>query len=518
MASNKKYQVIFTGQLEDGADPHEVKRRLAETFKTSIDRIEKLFTSAPTLINTNLDESAARSYVETLASIGVRCTMEPMPETFTLQSQPTQSQTKHPLYSAQLSKEHIVKGVLIASALTVLFVLYIFLILGIFQNFIFHIDQNTDWLEEFPNGLGIVVYCIVTIVYLCTLGALIKVFFWTPQKKQPSVTLSRKKEQTLFSFVEKLCTTLGVKPPTTVEVNLSTSITLEYKQGLLSFLEEQQTLVIGLSLLTHLTLAEFACVLANNFANYRSPFHTRIYFFIKSIIFFFHKAAYSNDSIDSRLLLSKNTASNIVTRLFFSCLLLFSSLVKKICILFLAIAHAISKRYVYKLEFEADKCAASITSHEIFEATLFKQYLSTHVQEEAFDTLRKERKPNDRALPNNFPELTVQLLRQKTDEDLKVLKAQFFSYSTKELLKPPPSERIQQAKKRPVKGGYTNDKPAQSIVTQYEEISRTLTLRLYKEQLTIQFSPQDLIPTSEYLNPPQSDDMILNDTTDRGFF
>lgn len=520
MASTKKYQVIFTGELQNGADSTEVKRRLAETFKTSVDRIEKLFSSAPTVINNNLDEATAQEYAQTIQAIGVRCTVEPMPETFSIQprTQPQHQVQKHSQQTQHSSDSAFWKGTLIATSLTLLLALYFYLLLFIASNLIIHLDENTDWFDTLPHGFGIVAYIIVALVYICLLFALTKVFFISPQKKQPSTTLARKKEPSLYSYIEKLSSSLGVKPPILIEVNLGTSISIEYKRGILSFLEEQQSLTIGLPLVYQFSLSEFTCAVTTTLAHYINPRITRIYFFIKSIINIFQKGAKDYDTLDTKLILFRNTAGNIITRSFFSFLLFFVSIAKKVNTLFLRIAHVISKNYLYALEYEADRIAGSVTGYDVFESMLMKQYLLQALHSEGIELLRKERKPNDRSLPNDFSELISLLLQQKTDEDLKKLKASIATQKEKNYLTPSFAERISQVKKRPTKGSLDGEKPASTLFTQLQELSRTLTLRFFREQLNIQFSPQDLISSSDYINPPESEDMILDQPIDRGFF
>ncbi len=82
LTAGKKYQVIFKVQLADGAEVSVVKQKLMEIFKTTQERVEKLLSSNHTIISQNLEEQAAKEYAEKLQSIGLLCSVEPMPEVF----------------------------------------------------------------------------------------------------------------------------------------------------------------------------------------------------------------------------------------------------------------------------------------------------------------------------------------------------------------------------------------------------------------------------------------------------
>ena len=68
------FDIAFSGQLVPGADPAQVKVKLAALFKADAARIEALFTTR-TFIKKGVDESTARNYQAALAKAGAQVEM-----------------------------------------------------------------------------------------------------------------------------------------------------------------------------------------------------------------------------------------------------------------------------------------------------------------------------------------------------------------------------------------------------------------------------------------------------------
>ena len=68
--ADKRYSVIFTGRIVDGAEPAAVKAKLAKLFRVDAERVESMFAGKPLVIKKNLDAEKARSYRDALAKAG----------------------------------------------------------------------------------------------------------------------------------------------------------------------------------------------------------------------------------------------------------------------------------------------------------------------------------------------------------------------------------------------------------------------------------------------------------------
>lgn len=68
-----RFDLIFSGELVEGADPRQVRRNLEALFKTDAGAIARLFTGKPVVIRKDLDQEAAERYRAALQKAGALC-------------------------------------------------------------------------------------------------------------------------------------------------------------------------------------------------------------------------------------------------------------------------------------------------------------------------------------------------------------------------------------------------------------------------------------------------------------
>jgi hypothetical protein len=76
MTSN--VQMIFRGEVLDGFQADEVKRRLAQALKLGDERVAQLFSGQRMVLKDSIEADVARRYVEQLALIGALVHLEPV--------------------------------------------------------------------------------------------------------------------------------------------------------------------------------------------------------------------------------------------------------------------------------------------------------------------------------------------------------------------------------------------------------------------------------------------------------
>ncbi|MGR8920757.1 MAG: hypothetical protein ACU85V_14175, partial [Gammaproteobacteria bacterium] len=64
------YAVIFQGRIAEGADPAEVRAKLAKLFNADAARIEAMFSGRKVVIKKGLDAAGAKKYRAVLAKAG----------------------------------------------------------------------------------------------------------------------------------------------------------------------------------------------------------------------------------------------------------------------------------------------------------------------------------------------------------------------------------------------------------------------------------------------------------------
>ena len=74
---DQSYNVVLTGQIVAGQDPQQVKSRLSELFKTSVEEVEQLLARAPVSIKKDIDRDTALKYKVAVEHAGALCEVEP---------------------------------------------------------------------------------------------------------------------------------------------------------------------------------------------------------------------------------------------------------------------------------------------------------------------------------------------------------------------------------------------------------------------------------------------------------
>ncbi len=69
--AEKKYQIIVDGTLTEGTHPDEAKKRLAALFKTSLEKIEPMFSGKPVTIKKGVNAESAKKYMQALKQAGL---------------------------------------------------------------------------------------------------------------------------------------------------------------------------------------------------------------------------------------------------------------------------------------------------------------------------------------------------------------------------------------------------------------------------------------------------------------
>lgn len=71
--SEKRYDVIFSGKLVEGARLEQVKANVAKLFKVEVPKAERLFTGKPVMIKKAVDEKTAKKYLIAMKKAGALC-------------------------------------------------------------------------------------------------------------------------------------------------------------------------------------------------------------------------------------------------------------------------------------------------------------------------------------------------------------------------------------------------------------------------------------------------------------
>jgi aconitate hydratase len=537
----QKYRILFNGDIEPGQEFPAVKERLTQLFKTSPEQIDKLFTGKPVTINNNLDYTAAQEYIAVLKNTGALCYFEPMKVIHSPQASGMIKDEQHPKgsKSGSLSSPrskfaskagqsyelnsplHTTGCILTAAGMVFLLFLYVFLILFIASTTFDHIVDNTSLLDGKSLIIGIPLYIIPMFIGILLIVSMLKPLIARPVSKRFAVTLTRKKEQTLYAFVDKLCQSIGSKIPSTIEVDCSVRASAGFRRGMIGFLEDEITLIIGLPAASELTTTEFTSLLAHEFGHFTQKLGMRLYYIITSVQGWFYRLIFEEDEIDQRLAILSITSSGFL-RWFVIPIANFSVLLsRKILTAFMLAGNVISRFYIRLMEFDADRYAVRLSGPKAFESSLSKLHLLNIALKEAFSQLKMQGRPEDNSLPNDFVLLVSSNMKQTpAGNTSKAKEAALKNLTGIPDKNPTDRERIEKVKSIPAKAVPQSDALASTLFTNFKETAKITSSRLYREVLGLQFSQDSLIPTDEFVGASgQASDMTENTTEiDTNFF
>ncbi len=520
-SSTQKYRILFKGEIEEGQELETVKSRLAQLFKISPERIEKLFTGKTITLNHNIELAKAQEYSDTLKNAGAICIIEPMAEVFlaplnnngqTSQTVPQKINTStskvvsskidslmKAIKSSSLHSNSFLSGwILATSGMILLPIFYLFLILFIANTTLNHIEDNITFLDDYSLVLGILLYIIPMFAGIVLIAAMIKPLIARPSAKKLSLPLSRKKESVLYAFIEKLCRAIGSKIPTNIEVNCSINTSTYYRRWLVGFLEDDLTLTIGLPLISEMTITEFANLLALEFCRHTQKIEMRLSYIITSINLWFTRVVYEQDIVDDKLDLMLLTSSNLISQIPLYIFKFFIWISRKILTVFLLAGLLISKAFVRRIEIEADNCSVRIAGFESFKSALTKLRSLTGSSVEAYSQLKKQKSPNDNSLPDDFVLLISSINHQLPDKDIMKTKNESLQEKTALDTAYPFEERMENVKKLISRNLFKSDKSASTLFANFEELTKIASVKLYREVLGLRFDIDDLVPTAQF--------------------
>jgi 3-isopropylmalate dehydratase small subunit len=542
----QKYRILFNGDLEAGQELPAVKERLAQLFKTSPEQINKLFTGKPVTINNNLDYTAAQEYIAVLKNAGALCYFEPMKVIHSPQASGSMKDGQHPKGSKSGSPSssrgkftsktgqsydlnsplHTTGCILTAVGMVFLLFLYVFLILFIASTTFDHIVDNTSLLDGKSFIVGILLYIIPIFIGILLIASMLKPLIARPVSKRFAVALSRKKEHALYAFIDKVCQSIGSKIPSTIEVDCSTRAFAGFRRGMIGFLEDELTLIIGLPAAAELTTTEFASLIAHELGHFTQKLGMRLYYIITSVHEWFYRLIFEEDKVDQRLSILSITSSGFL-RWFVLPIANFSVLLsRKTLMAFMLSGNFISRFYIRQMEFDADRYAVRLSGHEAFESSISKLHLLDIASKEAFSQLKMQRRPEDNSLPNDFVLLISSLMKQPSVGDTSKTKETALKNLTGIPVKNPTDrERMEQAKGISAKTVPQSDTLASTLFANFKETAKITSSRLFQEFLGLQFSKDSLVPTDEFINTsektsesPESPDIPLTSEIDSNFF
>jgi Zn-dependent protease with chaperone function len=351
---------------------------------------------------------------------------------------------------------------------------------------------------SFPGGARL--YMVKLVLYVSPLfaGAVLVFFMVKPlfarraPRAQP-LALSPSAEPLLFSFIAKVCETIGAPFPKRIDLDCQFNAAAGFRRGVLSLLSNDLVLTIGLPLVAALNLREFAGVLAHEFGHFTQGFGMRLNYLIRNINGWFARVIYQRDTWDLWLEgLAETPEWWTAIIVGFARLAVWCSraLLKGLMLL----GHAISCFMMRQMEYDADSYEIKLAGSETFEATTRRMHLFSKALEMAYKNMRVAWNLN-RTLPESFPAYLLQTestlpptQRQQLEDTMGLAPTKWFETH------PSKGDRIRRARQAAEAGVFHLDSPASALFTAFEIPAKQVTLLHYTDDLGINTMLARLVP------------------------
>ncbi len=384
----------------------------------------------------------------------------------------------------------------VAFAMVLLPAIYVGLIGLTAWGIYYHLRFHTGILEG-GSGRGsiglFILYLGPAVAGIILVFFMVKPFFARQAKGPEPLTLDPAKEPLLFAFVEKICGLVGAPVPSRIDVDCQVNASAGLRRGLWS---KDLVLTIGLPLASGMNMRQFAGVLAHEFGHFAQGAGMRLTYVIRKINFWFARVVYERDKWDVDLELSAKNADfriGIVLHAARGCVWL----TRRILWALMSAGHAISCFMLRQMEYDADSYEAKLAGSDVFESTASRLQILNVAAQCAYGDVRQSWTSN--RLPESLPVLINHRasslppdVREKLANSQPPKTGWFDTH-------PCDVDRVNAARALNEPGVFRLDKPAAELFSNFNELSKAVTLHQYEKHFELEFTSQNLVATEEML-------------------
>jgi Zn-dependent protease with chaperone function len=330
------------------------------------------------------------------------------------------------------------------------------------------------------------------LLYLVPLFAEVVVLFFMlkpllagrPKRAQP-LAMNPADNPLLFAFISKICDIVGAPAPARIDMDCRLNASAGFRRGFRSMTSHDLVLTIGLPLVANFSTRELAGIIAHEFGHFTQGAGMRLSYIVRSINFWFARAAYERDVWDQAL---ENWASGVrdgrIAIIVWSAQISvwFSRLILK---LLMFTGHIVAGFMLRQMEYDADAYQIQVAGTETFEITHRKLATLDTAMQHTYKLIHTQWKKS-RQLPDNLSELLRQThetlppgVLQKIDDTLGFHRASLFDAH------PSAADRIRRARMAGVPRIFHDDRPASALFASFEHPARFVTLLYYTDDLGI---------------------------------
>ncbi|MDF1563744.1 MAG: M48 family metalloprotease [Deltaproteobacteria bacterium] len=395
-----------------------------------------------------------------------------------------------PLYQGAL----LVVGV----AMVLLPLVYVSLILATAYGVLLYGLRGTAVFEGMEGRsmlLALLVYVGPLVAGVILILFMVKPLFARPAMEEGWLELDRESEPFLFAFVERLCKTVGARPPKIIRIDNQVNASASFHRGWIGLLSGDLVLTLGLPLVAGMSLRQLTGVLSHELGHFAQSAGMRLTYVIRSVNGWFHRVVHERDAWDEWLRRSSEEWDfrvGIILYLARFCVWL----TRLLLTVLMYVGHAISSFMLRQMEFDADRYEARVAGSPTFEKTARRlTELSIWMHGARADAQMAAR---DGRLPDD---LSLLLLAQESEVDPSLIEALQQEQLERKThwadTHPCDARRIASARAEEAPGVFQVEAPARLLFQDFAARARRLTLADYERELGAEtVGALALIPTS----------------------
>jgi len=508
MDATPSYQVILSGKLREGFEPAQVKQALAERLKLPKPQLEQLFGGKPLVLKRTASAEEAKKLAAALARMGAVAT---------IRAAKASTAGKGAITLPDLpaaSSGAMLKGALyLAMGSTALFTLLYLLLLLTFSVGVIYSSLFTTWgMSVTGFGLLALLLQLLTIpLGLAVLFLIAKPLLSLRARGLQGEAISEVQEPKLHALVAALCDKLDAPMPQQIRINNSNGVALGYAGGPGAMLRRGQVLNIGAPVVAACNISQLTALIAQAIQqNHSKGLSPRALCLLRRNDAWLQRAVEGEDGMDRILqeLIEEGSPLAPLAR----------GVQKAIAVSrqplrwYLRLSRRLSRRTMHRLVYNADRVAQAVAGSDGFQQLLRQQRLLAYSAKHALPGLRA-RWYKEGKLPQNLVQLLLHHSRSlPSDSDKKLLLKQEQERAASLDLLPADTLRLQHLAQERVGAAYPAPSPATTLFRNFTKLSRSMTLRLYYNELEIPVRPDQLLPstTPDMAKQQQPIDALFN--------
>ena len=378
-------------------------------------------------------------------------------------------------------------------------IFYVALVISVGGGVYWHATENLTIITAGKSGAMLRGLAYLAPLFAGTIGLifLTKPLVAPRGKPRHPYSLDRASQPFLFTFVERLCDTVGAPHPERIDVDLRANASASLRRGFRSFLGQDLVLTIGLPLAAGISVRQLAGILAHEFGHFTQGGGMRLGFVVHRIHRWFARVVYERDAWDERLERWREESSSWQGNLVLACTQGFVWLSRKVLWLLMQVGLLLSAFLSRQMEYDADRYEARLSGCDAFEKSmvdLARLGLAEHwAMSDLSQAARAQKLVDD--LPHlilaNLDQIDARPgLAEQLRED--ALGGEHHPLSTH----PAHRDRIAMVRRENSSGIFTVEAPGTIVFDDFPALCRAATRHHYTHQIAIDLAIYELVPAT----------------------